>query len=655
MFFPANTFFLRNLSALVLVAVLANIIIGGVLLPYRAAQAVIWSTFIQQLLDSVVDIIEWVISHINEILDTAYAAINAAFDYWQQYRTYLLEAIKYAWNVLRKKLLDMLIDDIVKWIQGGGSPKLVTDWKGYLTDAANQAGGQFVDQYLGMGFLCKRFDMRIRIALASVQTFDQRAKCTISDIVGNVDDFFDNFNNGGWEAWLSITEPSNNIFGAYLLAMDETIGVASEAQKAAQNEAIASAGFLGDKVCRAIFCPEQSEAGTQTGTWKQTEIPEGCNCTQWEVRTPGKVAADAISKSATMDIDYLISADEYQEYLSAIINAVINRITKEGLTTMTTGTGSAGQHGPGIDEDPDVKVDLGVYRDSIMNKDIAAMLVDQIKFLQENEQKLLTTYQKTLVVLSQIKTEQIGALNTLADILAIPACSLPGGVTVNITSSIVTSIGCTVSPNCTPPCTVQTLNVTAANFGQMIVIRQIAPAYVCTALPGGGQNCICSPTQQVATTQIASSTAAIEPDIAKVSQRILELQADIAAATTAIADLGAYVTVATSYIDAYESGDMEIAVSLEPAVKAAKQKALDSTKLALRSTAKTFQEMLTQIQGITSAIAQEYGAVQLKLGAPETGCENAIDNTYHKQLCDVQETKSDWQAKLTACRAAAGT
>ncbi|HLD34362.1 MAG TPA: hypothetical protein VJB62_00710, partial [Patescibacteria group bacterium] len=147
--------------------------------------------------------------------------ISAKVDLWKQADTWLTRAASAALELLLHMVLNMITNEIIKWIQGGGDPRFISDWQGFLKDVADKAGGKFVDEYLGMGYLCEDFDIDIRIALLEVPTFEERVKCTITDIVDNIKDFSDNFSNGGWKAWLTLTEPQNNFYGGYLIAYEE--------------------------------------------------------------------------------------------------------------------------------------------------------------------------------------------------------------------------------------------------------------------------------------------------------------------------------------------------------------------------------------------------------------------------------------------------
>lgn len=126
---------------------------------------------------------------------------------------------------LAKAMLRNITMSIVTWINNGfeGQPSFVQDFGGLITDTTDQVLGSFIDNEMGLGFLCNSFSLQIRIALAqSALPYQQRARCTLSQIQQNVNGFVQGDNSGGWDNWLSVTtEPQNNIYGATILAQNE--------------------------------------------------------------------------------------------------------------------------------------------------------------------------------------------------------------------------------------------------------------------------------------------------------------------------------------------------------------------------------------------------------------------------------------------------
>lgn len=222
-------------------------------------------------------------------------------------------------TTLKKRLLDVLVDQIIQYIQGGGKPKFVTDWQGFLADAGQAAAGDFAKS-LGLGFLCEPFSFQIQLGLLPVPTFSERASCTLNQIVGNIQNFYDDFRNGGWLAFNASWDPQNNYFGSLLMALSEEEKRRGNAAYASELEALAGAGFLSVKDC------ERDANGVI--------IQSTCRVT-----TPGKVLGDLTAKAVGSDIDFILSAEQLSDYVAAIANAAINRLVSEGakgLLAVTT-------------------------------------------------------------------------------------------------------------------------------------------------------------------------------------------------------------------------------------------------------------------------------------------------------------------------------
>ncbi|MEK7611937.1 MAG: hypothetical protein AAB407_01180 [Patescibacteria group bacterium] len=240
----------------------------------------------------------------------------------QSFTQSLLEwAWRFARETLRRRILDMMVDQIIQWINGGGKPQFVSDWGGFLDDAANIAIGDFAEE-IGAGWLCDPFNFQIQIALLPVPRFSQQVTCTLDQIVGNIDNFYNDFRNGNWIAYTGSLEPQNNYFGATILAISERDRRISQAQQSAQNEALAGGGFLSSKSCN-----ESGGSGPDLdGDGTPGDISSTC-----VVTTPGSTVGGIVSKAIGSDIDYLVNAEEIEAYVGAIANAIVNRLIVSGV------------------------------------------------------------------------------------------------------------------------------------------------------------------------------------------------------------------------------------------------------------------------------------------------------------------------------------
>lgn len=270
----------------------------------------------------------------------ASSAITAGTEVVEKQERWYERLLKIMWTTTKKKMLDMLVNNIVKWIQGGGDPKFVTNWEEFLKDAASEAGGKFIEGEPALDWLCDSFGTEVKIGLGAVPTFKEEVGCTLDDVAENINDFYSDMTKGnGWDGWMKVSQGNNNVFGSYWNVKGEKMSREARAKEAALNEAVSSTGFLGDKVCEKWDCDSVSEEDfsdcMEGGTTKEECTEMMCTCDKWRTRTPGSILADMTGKAVGLDIDWLITADEWNEYIGAILDAAISRVGKEGLSLLT--------------------------------------------------------------------------------------------------------------------------------------------------------------------------------------------------------------------------------------------------------------------------------------------------------------------------------
>ncbi len=231
-------------------------------------------------------------------------------------------------TTLKKEILDRVVDEIIAYIQGGGKPKFITDWNGFLAEAGQNAVGDFA-QGLGAGFLCSPFGLQIRLGLLPVPRFSQQATCTLKQIVGNIQNFYNDFRNGGWIAYGEGWQPQNNYFGALLMTNLEAERRRGIAESASFTESIAYGGFTG------------------------TRDKNG------NIITPGSTNRDLTSKALGAQIDFVLLAEDYA---SAIAAALINQVIVKGLAAAQPSGTSQSQ----------VNSDLSAYNNSLVSQAFAS-------------------------------------------------------------------------------------------------------------------------------------------------------------------------------------------------------------------------------------------------------------------------------------------
>ncbi|MCG2809383.1 MAG: hypothetical protein L6275_03535, partial [Candidatus Portnoybacteria bacterium] len=358
MIFFQKTILQRFASTTLIVCLLFSIVGTALLLPKKAeafpcenTETLSWTTVFQTVLDNVWNYIK---SSYDKLSDLSLKKI-AAWTIWKKAQDLITWAAAVLLNVLLHQILAQLTNDITAWIQNGTEPRFLSEGLGdWLGRAANNAGGNFVDQYLGAGWLCEPFDLDIKIALRDVPTFETEAECTLTDIVDNIDDFYDDFTTGGWKGWIELTKPQNTFAGAYLLAKDEKMLVMDKEIKEMEKDLDMGEGFLSPKDCY-WYSADGDLVETQTDVWGSPSLPSDCQpdpnnkgfttagytapCSKiCQINTPASVVKDVASKSITTAFDKmntyigaaLSKTGPYAVYIQAIADALINRILTEG-------------------------------------------------------------------------------------------------------------------------------------------------------------------------------------------------------------------------------------------------------------------------------------------------------------------------------------
>ncbi len=243
-----------------------------------------------------------------------------------------------------KYLLAQMTDSIVQWINGGfnGEPFFVTNPGQFFLDVGDQILG---DMILGsdLAFLCSPFKVHIQLALTLNFSnkynaeYSQKSKCTLSDVVNNMEKFYEDFEEGGWEGWLSLTQsPKNNIYGSYLDA-------AAEAQVRIGNKVLTKkleldwgGGFLSQEVCEEVAegdlnNPDALGPGAEMDDGGTAEYMVGKkNC---RIVTPGQTIAGVLDKQLGVPADQLGLADNLDKIFNALADQVFQQFLAgaEGL------------------------------------------------------------------------------------------------------------------------------------------------------------------------------------------------------------------------------------------------------------------------------------------------------------------------------------
>jgi len=282
-------------------------------------------------------------------------------------------------SIIRNQIIHYAVQQVINWIQGGGKPKFVNDWKKVLTDAGDNAAGTVIEKTIPQ--LCSEFGPLVRVYLLPKQRLDSQysngipqSKCTLSEVVSNIKDFYNSFENGGWIAYSRMLRPEGTFLGSVIQLQDEILLAKSTEEKATENETQSGGGFLSTKVCTdptqgnirdlepdVVGPPKpppynESDARAAIGFGiaegfldptleyvpdslnKDTGDFEACEKSSWKVTTPGGSIAANLNKAMGSSIDNLISSEDVASLMAAFIDSALNKLLmagKEGIASVT--------------------------------------------------------------------------------------------------------------------------------------------------------------------------------------------------------------------------------------------------------------------------------------------------------------------------------
>ena len=211
---------------------------------------------------------------------------------------------------IAKVALEQILQATTDWVRRGfeGNPAYATDPAQFFTKIADNVAGEFI-RGSELGFLCSPFQTKIRLALQQYYTQRRRFQCSVTGIISNLDAFYNDFSQGGWDGWFSMTQNDfGNPYGSYLqgqIELDNRIAKAVGIQSQQLNW---NSGFLSWSEC--------VEEDFMTGECMK----------RGPVQTPGKVIESQLESVLGSGLRQLELADEFDELVSALFAQLLKQI-----------------------------------------------------------------------------------------------------------------------------------------------------------------------------------------------------------------------------------------------------------------------------------------------------------------------------------------
>ncbi len=235
----------------------------------------------------------------------------------------------YLTELLKNTLIHRIMQQTTTWIQGGGKPKFITNWKSFLSNAAEDAVGKTISRINPQ--ICAPFRPLIRIAFQSTNLAPEESiSCTLDQVIANVRNFYDDFSDGGWLAYGAVMKPQNNVYGILIETSDIISSEAAKTSDAKQQEASAGKGFLPTTFC---VKPEKyatfKECMDKLGDVDSCSPPGGFpyeGCLEYKSTTPGASVGEVAGLALQAPLQRIVSAQDIAGLINALTNSLLNKV-----------------------------------------------------------------------------------------------------------------------------------------------------------------------------------------------------------------------------------------------------------------------------------------------------------------------------------------
>jgi hypothetical protein len=247
----------------------------------------------------------------------------------------ILTVLNISFRAAVRNTINAMVSSTITWANNGfdGNPAFVQNPAEFFGDIVDATAGDYISRIAGQN-LCRPFQVQVNLSLQHYyQQYylpDQIYQCSFTGITGNLQDFYNDFSNGGWQGWFSLTQNSSN--NPYEVYLNTRIGLDSSiAQKLGieQKKIDWGQGFKSKGECLK-YNPDEEEIfnAEKAGETLEGYDPnfEPGECIEYgDDVTPGSIIKTQLDKALGSGQDSLINAKQFDE----LINSLLTNLTKK--------------------------------------------------------------------------------------------------------------------------------------------------------------------------------------------------------------------------------------------------------------------------------------------------------------------------------------
>jgi hypothetical protein len=278
-------------------------------------------------------------------------------------------ALNVALQIVKNFIMSEMQKTVLKWVQGNGVPKFIQNWSETLVNAYTQSAISALNsqmQCINMAPFAGQIKLTIGATYPPNSATNVCAVQFQAGLANNLNNFYNNFSNGGWVTFGETLLPDNNYYGALFFTAQAVGNAAQTGQTVAQTQAIANQGWIGKSVCvgssgngvdpttgckpgdilaasgqcfSSITKTNYAPANVQGGACPDGSSPQ--------VLQPGQVTGQVFNSAVDSSGQLTAAANDVAGILDAFTSSLLNSLASDAITTAGGALNNLGNGGGG--------------------------------------------------------------------------------------------------------------------------------------------------------------------------------------------------------------------------------------------------------------------------------------------------------------------
>lgn len=265
-------------------------------------------------------------------------------------------------QTLKNYLVRHFVNQTLDWIKNGGKPRFAINLKDMARDVTKDVAAETLYKIAPgiCGYFSPLIIQKIRSDYnVSLQQAAGRS-CSLEQIVANVKQFYEDFEQGRWTGYGTTLLPSGNFFGSLFANSQVVVNRSKITAEAQEEEVKAGGGFIGTKICGTpkvltvadIYCQTQNECTIPPGNYDEDDAKSAakligydylggfvsnasgtfnaCAKGDYQTTTPGGSIGAAIDNALPAPLHNIVNSQDIVGLISTLIDSAITKVISLG-------------------------------------------------------------------------------------------------------------------------------------------------------------------------------------------------------------------------------------------------------------------------------------------------------------------------------------